>query len=158
MRYGTIQKTEANERSIRRESGRNRKTEWKRRNPRNRMIPTVSRVSIRAENTRFELHSTGFSINREKRRHAGENSVIPTVPGVVRKRMLRSFPAGTYPPEGTRREPRYAVVNNGRSRRTDGRPEFHERSQAMSGTSGSRRSWGKIRVKKVRGGRSDYAE
>ena len=55
LRYGTIQKTEANERSIRRESGRNRKTEWKRRNPRNRMIPTVSRVPIRAENTRFEL-------------------------------------------------------------------------------------------------------
>lgn len=28
----------------------------------------------------------------------------------------------------------------------------------MSGTSGSRRSWGKIRVKKVRGGTSYYAE
>lgn len=50
---GRFKKTEANERSIRRESGRNRKTEWKRRNPRNRMIPTVSGVPIRAENTRF---------------------------------------------------------------------------------------------------------
>lgn len=84
--------------------------------------------------------------------------MIPTVLGIVQKRMLRSFPAGTYPTEGTRREPRYAVVDNGGSRRTDGRPEFHERSQAMSGTSGSRRSWGKIRVKKVRGGTSYYAE
>ena len=110
--------------------------------------------ALLAENTRFELHSTGFSINREKRRHAGENSVITTVPGVVRKRMLRSFPAGTYPTEGTRREPRYAVVDNGGSRRTDGRPEFHERWRAMSGTSGSRRSWCKLRGKTVRGGTS----
>ena len=51
-------KTEANERSIRRKSGRNRKTEWKRRNPRNRMIPTVSRVPIRAENTSLRLASS----------------------------------------------------------------------------------------------------
>ena len=85
-------------------------------NPGNRMFSTVSGVPIRAEDTRFELHSTGFSINREKRRHAGKNSVIPTVPGVVRKRMLRSFPAGTYPTEGTRGEPRYAVVSDGGSR------------------------------------------
>ena len=72
--------------------------------------------------------------------------------------MLRSFPAGAYPAEGTRGEPRYAVVNDGGSRGTDGRPGVHERWRAMNGASGSRRSWGKIRVKKVHGGTSYYAE
>lgn len=73
-------KTEANERSIRRESGRNRKTEWKRRNPRNRMIPTVSGVPIRAENTRFCAECEKSLIFRQFSRLQGDDAtVIPTV-------------------------------------------------------------------------------
>lgn len=73
-------KTEANERSIRRESGRNRKTEWKRRNPRNRMIPTVSGVPILAENTRFCAECEKSLIFRQFSRLQGDDAtVIPTV-------------------------------------------------------------------------------